>query len=37
MKLKLCVTGLLLLTLIMGYGINTISSADDSSKISKTI
>ncbi|RDY27572.1 hypothetical protein CHL78_008895 [Romboutsia weinsteinii] len=37
MKLKLCVTGLVLSVFIAGYGINTISLADDSRQISKTI
>ncbi|MGL5694545.1 MAG: hypothetical protein ACRCXA_10745 [Peptostreptococcaceae bacterium] len=37
MKLKLCVMVLAVLVLIAGYGINTLSSYDDNSKVSKTI
>ena len=37
MKLKLYVAGLALSVLIGGYGISAISSADDTSEISKTI
>ena len=37
MKLKLCVIGLSVSVLVTGYGISMISSADDNSKIHKTI
>lgn len=37
MKLKFCVIGLLVSVLVAGYGISTISSADNDDKISKTI
>ena len=37
MKLKFCVIGLAVSVLVAGYGISTISSADNNGKISKTI
>ena len=37
MKLKLCVIGLSVSVLVTGYGISMISSADDNSKIHKTV
>lgn len=37
MKLKFCVIGLAVSVLVVGYGIGTISSADNDSKPSKTI
>ena len=37
MKLKLCVIGLSVSVLIAGYGIRSISSANNSTEISKTI